>query len=561
MNSHELPADGLGVYLTDVEATMVNVEECDTVERIWHKDYTVWRDSPAEITNRLGWLTVTDLMREQMDALEFFIHEIQDDNFKHVVLLGMGGSSLGSEVLKQTFGSAIGYPELIVLDSTIPAQIETVSDIIDPAQTLFIVSSKSGGTIEVVSLESYFRDLVEQAVGKDRANRNFITITDPGTELANRAEEGEFRHAFINSPAIGGRFSVLSFFGLVPAMLMGLDIPTLLDRADRMRGECASSVYGHENSGAWLGIVMGTLAKRGRDKLTLITSPEISSFGLWVEQLLAESTGKDGCGIIPITGEPLVDIACYGNDRLFVCLRLDDDNNFAIDEFVGRLRDAEQPVLVITLRDKYDLGAEFFRWEFATAVAGAIMGIHPFNQPNVQQAKEATGQVLQEFLSHGNKPTIDTDGSLKTLLGGIDDNSYLAILAYTDQNPLTDKLIENFRKAILEHYYLPTTFGYGPRYLHSTGQLHKGGPNTGLFLQITTTHATDVPIPGKPYSFNILADAQALGDLQALRSSGRRVISIQMKEADTMAIMAISKLISEVAEEPELPPIPDLDPS
>ena len=533
----------LGEYENDVTNALSGLVECDVIQRIWRRDHTVWQDDPTEITDRLGWLAVTDAMRDRLSELEAFSREIRDDGFKHIVLLGMGGSSLGPEVLKQTFGSAAGYPDLIVLDSTVPARIHAVTATVDPAHTLFLISSKSGGTIEPLSLEIYFRTLVEQAVGRDRANRSFVAITDPGTQLAVRAEHGEFRHAFLNAPDIGGRYSVLSFFGLVPAALMGMDIATLIDRADHMRGECSSSEYAADNSGAWLGTVMGTMALQGRDKLTLITSPAIAGFGLWVEQLIAESTGKDGKGIIPVAGEALVDTAYYGSDRLFICLRLDEDNNTALDKFVERLRGVGQPVLTLELRDRYDLGAEFFRWEFATAVAGAILGINPFDQPNVKQAKEATDSVLREYEASGVLPQITTISSLNELLESAGDGSYLAIMAYLEQNPLADESIADLRRMLTERYYIPTTLGYGPRYLHSTGQLHKGGPGTGLFLQITAKHDNDIPIPGRPYSFGVLADAQAMGDLRALQSTGREVVGIRLEEASQMAI---SKTISEM---------------
>ena len=549
MNSYELPNEGLSTYLPEIEAAAKDWGECDIVNRMWHNDFTVWKDSPAEITNRLGWLSITDQMREQLSSLQEYSLEIKGAGFKHVVLLGMGGSSLGPEVLKQTFPNALGYPELIVLDSTVPSQIGNVTKKIDPGHTLFIVSSKSGSTIEPLCLEIYFRDIVAQTVGKELVHNHFITITDPGTQLAKRYESGEFRKAFLNSPTIGGRFSVLSFFGLVPAALIGLDVSMLLDRADHMRGLCSLLSYNHENPGVWLGITMGTMAQLGRDKLTVITSPSISSFGLWVEQLIAESTGKDGVGIIPIAGEPIVDTACYRGDRFFVVLRLDEDNNTALDEFIAYLKDDQQPFVVLELKDKYDLGAEFFRWEFATAVAGAVLGIHPFDQPNVQQAKDATNMVLQQYEETGKAPHIETKGSLHDLLAGAKENDYLAIMAYIDEHPLANKLIENFRKIVVEQYCLPTTFGYGPRYLHSTGQLHKGGPNTGLFLQITSTHDNDIPIPGKSYTFGVLADAQAHGDLQALQSAGRRTISIRLDETDKLGI---SKLIGELIKHEEI---------
>ena len=543
--NHVHPGTGIGAHLADVETTLANLGGDDVMGRLWRKDHTVWKPDPTEITNRLGWLTITNLMREQVPALESFAQEVVDTGFRHVVLLGMGGSSLGPEVLRQTLGSAAGYPELIVLDSTIPARIQEVTKAIKPANTLFLVSSKSGSTIEPLSLFQHFRSLVEPAAGKNRVGQNFVAITDPGTPLAKLAEEEGFRRTFLNPADIGGRYSVLSYFGLVPAALMGINITALLDRADRMREACASCVPIHENPGAWLGTCIGTLARRGRDKLTLITSPAISSFGLWVEQLIAESTGKEGKGIIPVVGEPPVEPAYYGDDRLFICVRLKDDDNSAIDTAIERISSSGQPSLTLEIQDRYDLGAEFFCWEFATAIAGATLGIHPFDQPNVQKAKDATERVLQKYVTSGCLPPAEATGSVADLINKAEKGKYLAIMAYIRQTPEVDASLSDFRRKVVERYHIATTLGYGPRFLHSTGQLHKGGPVTGLFLQLTTDHEKDISIPGKPYTFGVVADAQALGDLQALQSSGRHVIRIHFSRGDSPAI---SRLINELAQ-------------
>jgi len=527
-----------------VEATLADLGRRDVAGRMWRKDHTVWKPDPAEITNRLGWLTITGLMSEQVPLLQSFAQEIRDAGFRNVVVLGMGGSSLGTEVLRETFGSATGYPELIVLDSTVPAWVQAVTGAIDPAHTLFLVSSKSGSTIEPICLLQYFRSLVESAIGKERAGQNFVAITDPGTPLARLAKEEGFRRIFLNPLDIGGRYSVLSYFGLVPAVLIGVDLAMLLDRADRMREACVSGVPVRENPGAWLGAWISTLALLGRDKLTVITSPAISRFGLWVEQLVAESTGKEGRGIIPVVGEPLVEPADYGDDRLFICLRLEGDDNSTIDAAVEHIKSSGQPVLVLEMKDKYDLGAEFFRWEFATAVAGAILGIHPFDQPNVQQAKDATERVLQEYTMSGRLPQVETADSLADLLAGVEKGKYLAIMAYLRQTPEVDKILGDFRRKVVERHHIATTLGYGPRFLHSTGQLHKGGPDTGLFLQITAGHEKEMPIPSKPYTFGVVADAQALGDLQALQSLGRRVIRVHFSRGD---LAAISTLVRQLA--------------
>jgi len=540
---HVHPGVSIGTFISDVEAALADLDRRDIVRRIWQKDHTVWKPEPTEITNRLGWLRVTDSMSEQVPALQSFAREVVDAGFRHVVLLGMGGSSLGPQVLRQAFGNTTGYPELKVLDSTVPAWVQSVRESIDPARTLFLVSSKSGTTTEPIALFRYIKGLVESSVGKEKAVQNFVAITDPATPLVKLAENERFRRIFLNPPDIGGRYSVLSYFGLVPAVLAGIDIMMLLERSDCMREACASCVPVHDNPGVWLGACMGTLAARGRDKLTLITSPATSSFGLWVEQLIAESTGKDGKGIIPVAGEPLTEPACYGNDRLFVYLRLQGDDNSEIDTAIERIRASEQPVLVLEMRDKYDLGAEFYRWEFATSIAGAVLGIHPFNQPNVQQAKDATERVLQEYTASGNLPTVETAGSIAELLTKAEKGTYLAIMAYLRQTPGIDKALAELRQKVVERYGIATTLGYGPRFLHSTGQLHKGGPDTGLFLQITVDNEGAIPIPGMPYTFGVIAAAQALGDFQALKSLGRNIVRVHFSRGDEAEIL---NLVSEL---------------
>ena len=537
---HKHPGVSLVSYLPDVEAVLADLQQRDMMGRIWRRDHTVWNPEPAEITDRLGWLTVTDFMCEQVSFLEAFAAGVRDDGFRHVVLLGMGASSLGPEVLRQTFGSSEGYPQLIVLDSTVPASVKTVTDGIDPAQTLFVVSSKSGATTEPNTFYAHFRNLVERAVGKQQAGKNFVAITDPGTSLEKLAREKGFRKVFLNPPDIGGRYSVLSYFGLAPAALTGVNIATLLDRADCMREGCASCVPAHDNPGAWLGAVMGTMAHKGRDKLTLVTSPSMSSFGLWVEQLIAESTGKEGKGIIPIAGEPMVDPNSYGDDRLFVYLSLEGDDNSDTDTNMERIQESGQPVVRLGLRDRYDLGAEFYRWEYATAVAGAILGIHPFDQPNVQGAKDMTERVLSQYLSSGELPPIETLGSLGKLLAQVKPGDYFAIMPYALQTPETDRALESLRRRITEGYGIATTLGYGPRFLHSTGQLHKGGPGSGVFLQLTTDNSQDVPIPDYPYTFATLVDAQALGDLEALQASGRRAARVHLGRDKAAAIYELA---------------------
>jgi glucose-6-phosphate isomerase len=522
------PKTDIGVYEADVRATIARLSDDDTVRRIWQKDYTVWKPEPTEIANRLGWLDVTDLMSEQAPMLQSFARDVRDAGFRHVILLGMGGSSLAAEVLGKVFSSGNRYPELIVLDSTLPESIQAVVETINPIHTLFLVSSKSGTTTEPLILYAYFLDLLKKSAGAEKAGRNFVAITDAGTPLVTLAQEKGFRQVFLNPPDIGGRYSVLSCFGLVPAALIGINITTLLQQANRMREICASQAPRHENSGYWLGACMGALALKGRDKLTLVTSPSIGSFGLWIEQLIAESTGKDGKGIIPVANEPLMQPIYYGNDRLFVYLHLESDDNKAIDKAIGSLISSGHPVVVLEMRNKYDTGAEFFRWEFATAVAGAILDINPFDQPDVQKAKDTTERLLREYSVSGRLPKLETTGSFADLLTLADKGRYLAIMAYLRQTPETDRTLAGFRRKVTEQYKIATTLGYGPRFLHSTGQLYKGGQNTGLFVQLTVNHAKELPIPGKPYTFGTVADAQALGDFQALQAAGRQVVRVHV---------------------------------
>ncbi len=527
-------------YAADIKAALASLEQHDIIGRLWRKDHTVWKPSPAEISNRLGWLGVADLMRKQAPALQSFAWEVRDDGFRHVVLLGMGGSSLGAEVLRQVFGSAKGHPELIVLDSTLPATVQATADAINPAHTLFLVSSKSGTTTEPLALYDYFHSLVDSAIGKEKAGRNFAAITDAGSPLSTTAQKEGFRRAFLNPSDIGGRYSVLSYFGLVPAALIGIDISLLIERADGMRKACAASAAIDENPGAWLGAFMGTMAGRGRDKMTLITSPAISSFGLWVEQLIAESTGKEGKGIIPVAGEPLVEPPCYGDDRFFVYLRLKDDDNAASDAAIADIEKSGQPVATINLRDRHDLGVEFYRWEFATAVAGVLLGINPFDQPDVQKAKDATERMLQAYVKSGHLPQIDAAGSLPDLLSQADEGKYFAIMAYVRQTAETDRAFAGLRRKVVEKHHIVTMLGYGPRFLHSTGQLHKGGPDSGIFLQVTADHERDLPIPGRPYTFGVVADAQAAGDLEALKALGRRIIRIHLSRGDGEALSLLA---------------------
>ena len=536
------PGDSLGGYLKGIQDLLWQMEVDDVVGRIWRKDHTVWKPDPVEIEDRLGWLTVPQLMRREIPALESFAQEIREAGYGHVVLLGMGGSSLGPEVLRCALGSAQGYPQLIVLDSTVPAVVQGVSDAIDPANTLFLVSSKSGSTIEPNCLYVHFRGLVDSACGP-RAGDNFIAVTDPGTVLERLASGAGFRRTFLNPTDIGGRYSVLSYFGLVPAALLGIDTRTLLERAETMAQACGPDRPGSKNPGAWLGAAMAQMASEGRDKLTLVTSPSLQPFGLWIEQLLAESTGKEGKGIIPVVGEPHLSLEGYGEDRQFVYLRLEDDDDVESDDFALAIAEASHPLICIDLRDRYDLAGEFYRWEFATAIAGAVLGIHPFDQPDVQAAKDMTDAMLAHVQQTGELPAVEAETSFDQLLVGIQPDSYVAILAYCQQTPEVDASISLLRQRIAQRYGVATTAGYGPRYLHSTGQLHKGGPASGVYLLLTIDPEPDVPIPGRPYTFGQLAQAQAMGDLQALRAASRPVAWVRL---DDDVVGSIDSLASSI---------------
>ncbi|HRC42984.1 MAG TPA: glucose-6-phosphate isomerase [Nitrospira sp.] len=517
-----------------------------TTERIWTRDHTLWKPSPTEIDNRLGWLTVLDHMQDGLAELRNFAQAAREARITDVVLLGMGGSSLGPEVLRCTFGSAKGSPKLWVLDSTVPGWVRQVTKAIKPARALFLVASKSGGTIEVMSLFAHFWELVRRTKG-NRGGAQFVAITDPGTGLEQLARERGFWRTFTNQPDIGGRYSVLSYFGLVPAALLGLDVSKLLSRALAMREACRHTTHPKDNPGAALGGMMAAMAMAGRDKVTLLTSPALNSFGLWVEQLLAESTGKEGTGIVPVAGEPLASPTAYGADRLFVALRLKGDRNAALDRSIITLQRAGHPVFRLNLADRYDLGGEFFRWEFATAVAGQALGIHPFDQPNVQESKDNTARVLKDVETQGRFPSLPMltpKQALTQLLEQATPNRYLAILAYATPSPQLDASIRALRKAVMLRHHIATTAGYGPRYLHSTGQLHKGGPNSGLFLEFVDSMKPDLPVPEKFYSFGTLAQAQAVGDLQSLQTHQRPAVRIALGPNPVRTIRSLIAMLT-----------------
>jgi glucose-6-phosphate isomerase/transaldolase/glucose-6-phosphate isomerase len=414
--------------------------------------------------------------------------------------------------------------------------VRAVRDQIDVAKTLFIVSSKSGTTVEPNALYQYFRKLVDDAVGKQESGAQFIAITDAGTPLDMLARDHRFRRAYRNPADIGGRYSVLSYFGMLPAALYGIDISKLLARARAMQTACSAEVDASVHPGLRLGAVIGSMALNGRDKLTVVTSPAIEGLGRWLEQLIAESTGKDGRGIVPVVGEPLVDPRHYGDDRLFAYLRLDGDDNKAADKAIKKIESAGHPVITFSLRDTFDVGAEFFRWQFATAVAGHVLGVQPFDQPNVQRAKDITDQEIERYYETGKAPNRRGVGTLSELLSSVSPGDYLAILAYVRETPETSSALQQLRRTIVEKKQIATTLGYGPSYLHSTGQLHKAGPQSGLFLQLTSQERMDVDIPDEKYSLRVLVSAQAAGDLGALQAVGRRVAREVVKTVDTASV-------------------------
>jgi glucose-6-phosphate isomerase len=492
-----------------VDERVAGLDRDRIMERIWARDHTVWKDEPTEIANRLGWLSVTNEMRGRIDELEAFAKEAAADGFETAVLLGMGGSSLAPEMFAATYGAAEGALELLVLDTTHPATIDRVTRELDVPHTIFVVASKSGTTTETLSHLAHVWSL-----GDDGAR--FVAITDPGTPLEAVARERGFRAVFANPPDIGGRYSALSFFGLVPAALVGAPLHELLDDADEMRGASGPEVPAAANPAAWLGAALGEAARAGRDKLTLLLPDEVASLGDWIEQLVAESTGKEDVGIVPIVGEAPGPPDRYGGDRLFVAL--------GEREGLETLERLGHAVARLPFEGVSDLGGELFRWELATAVAGHVLEINPFDQPNVQEAKEATTAILQG--GDGEDPGFDDLGAT---LDEVRDGDYVAILAYVDRTSETEDVLQRARLAIRDELRVATTVGFGPRFLHSTGQLHKGGPNTGVFVQVVDgARAVDVPIPGKPYTFGRLIDAQALGDLRSLRARGRRVARVTL---------------------------------
>ena len=502
--------------------------------RLWARDASLW--SGKDEANWLGWLGVTEDQQDHLAYFTAFAKEIRESGFTHILLLGMGGSSLCPEVIAMTFGKMDGYPQLHVLDSTDPAQILATEKSIDLAKTLFIVSSKSGGTLEPNIFKQYFFERVKQTVGEKEAGNRFIAITDPGSKMQQVAEADHFRHIFFGIPSIGGRYSALSNFGMIPAAAMGVDVPLFLDRSEEMVEACASCVAANENPGVVLGTILGVAAKQGRDKVTFLASPKIYDVGAWLEQLIAESTGKDGKGLIPVDRENPASREIYGNDRVFVYLRLKAAPDLSQDAAVQALEKSGQPVVVIHIDELYDLGEEFFRWEFATAVAGSILGINAFDQPDVEASKIATRALTSEYEKTGSLPAESplraSDEKLKDALRAhldkIQPGDYFALLAYIEMNAENEKILQQIRHLVRDRKRVATCLGFGPRFLHSTGQAYKGGPNNGVFLQITCEDRDHLPVPGQKYTFGIVKAAQARGDFQVLVERGRRALRIHL---------------------------------
>ncbi len=538
-----------------VKTTIADWQSGGKMKRLWDRDASLWTGDDE--SKWLGWLDIVEEQAAHQDELQKFAKEVHLRGFEHILLLGMGGSSLCPEVLRMTFGRIPQFPNLHVLDSTDPAQVKAFEHQIDIAKTLFIVSSKSGSTLEPNIFKQYFFERTKQTVGANNAGKQFIAITDPGSKMQQVAEGDHFLRIFFGRPSIGGRYSALSNFGMVPAAAIGIDTKKFLSRTAEMVRACGPGTSVEENPGAALGIILGTAAKAGRDKVTIITSPGISDLGAWLEQLLAESTGKIGKGIIPVDREALTSPDVYGNDRVFAYVRLENGVDADQESKVAAIEKAGHPVVRITMADTYDLGAEFFRWEIATAVAGAIIGINAFNQPDVEASKIATRNLTSEYEKTGSlpaeKPILEdggvklfTDdknaadlakaaggdkslaGYLKAHLTRIKAGDYFAVLGYIQMNAEHEQSLQKIRHAVRDKKHVATCLGFGPRFLHSTGQAYKGGPNTGVFLQITCDDAVELPVPGQKYTFGIVKAAQARGDFQVLAERGRRALRVHL---------------------------------
>jgi transaldolase/glucose-6-phosphate isomerase len=567
--SVSLPAD----LDTAVKKNLNDWRASGKVRRLWQHDASLWTNDDE--TKWLGWLGITDEQLANAAKLTALADEVKSGGFSDILLLGMGGSSLCPEVLALTYQQTPGFPRLHILDSTDPAQIRSVERKVNLATTLFIVSSKSGSTLEPNIYKQYFFERVQQTVGADKAGRRFIAITDPGSKMQLVAERDGFRHIFYGLPSIGGRYSALSNFGMVPAAAMGLDTGKFLQRTKEMVEACKASTPLEQNPGVMLGLVMGSAAKLGHDKITLLTSPGIADLGAWLEQLIAESTGKLGKGIIPVDREDLGTPETYGNDRIFAYLRLEGMPDAAQDAKVAALEKSGQPVVRIAVADIYSLGQEFFRWEIATAVAGSILGINAFNQPDVEASKIVTKQLTSAYESSGSLPAerpiveeagfklftdeknaaelakaTGSDKSLKSYLRAhlarIGAGDYFAVLGYIEMNAEHEALLQALRMTVRDRKHVATCLGFGPRFLHSTGQAYKGGPNSGVFLQITCDDAQDLPVPGQKYTFGVVIAAQARGDFQVLADRKRRALRVHLGSDVKAGLTKLAELVKQV---------------
>lgn len=532
----------LGSYQYQVNAALRDLKANRIMGRIWDKDHTLWKESPAEISNRLNWLEAPKIMHTDMVSMRVLAKEVTAEGYTHTILLGMGGSSLAPEVFLKTFGMRHGCPDLFVLDSTDPSAVDACNRVLDFSKTLFIVSSKSGTTIETISLLKYFYNQAIGVLGVSEAGKHFVAITDQGSYLSGLANNYHFRAAFFGDSNIGGRYSALTCFGLLPAILIGMDIDRLMESARSMMDKD----YSHRNNsrnlseGARIGTILGTLALQGRDKATFVLSPQIESFGNWLEQMIAESTGKEGTGILPVVGEPWGSPDVYGDDRLFVFIGLDNDEQ--IENRTVAVKEAGHPIIKIILRDLYDLGGQFFLWEMATAVAGYWLNINPFDQPDVELSKKLVRQMIvpSKIPDIGGELLTIKEGrnTLKEKLGAFlkkaKCGAYIAVQAYVRQTDKTDKILRRLQVVLRDQFRLATTIGYGPRFLHSTGQLHKGDGGHGFFIQITADNLEDIPIPDEmameksSIGFGVLKTAQAEGDRRVLIQAGRQIIRVHL---------------------------------
>jgi transaldolase/glucose-6-phosphate isomerase len=562
--SHKLPKE----LQTAVSASLDDWKKGDKVARLWQKDASLW--SNTDEGSWLGWLTITEDQLAHIDALKQLAAEVKKAKFKHVLLLGMGGSSLCPEVLRMTFGKVAGFPELHVLDSTDPAQIRAIEKKLDLKRTLCIVSSKSGSTLEPNIFKQYFFARVKRAVGEKLVGGRFIAVTDPSSKMQQVAENDRFWKIFAGVPSIGGRYSALSNFGMVPAAAMGLDLGKFLKNTQEMVKACGAGSAADVNPGVILGTILGVAANHGRDKITIVASPGISDLGAWLEQLIAESTGKVGKGIIPVDREKLSKPATYGNDRVFAYLRLSSKPNRAQDTAVAAIEKAGHPVIRITLPNVYTLGQEFFRWEIATAVSGSIIGINAFNQPDVEASKIETKKLTNEYETNGSLPpespflvtkeaklfaddknTAALSGAktlgevLKTHLSRIAAGDYFAVLGYIPMNAENEAALEAIRHSVRDAKRVATCLGFGPRFLHSTGQAYKGGPNSGVFLQITCDDPSDLAVPGQTYTFGIVKAAQARGDFAVLAERGRRALRVHLGKNLKSGLKTLAKTVAQ----------------